>query len=392
MRLSRFVRATTISAVAGLLKRPTRLFRFVKASGVSVEGFFQRRRFGKRKVASATAGHAQQAFSQIQAADLKETMQRAAATASNWDAKSFVSVKRLRDATSNHGFVDMMKIRDGGRLVAVKRMPTNWIMRDPHEFKQTHSNARERPWFDIGMVQELNNLKFPNVCELMGIYRDDEFTYVVTSLATKGDLFSWSQQAPQPGKSRESQMKPLTHQIFSAVRWMHDLGVAHRDLSLENITVTDAGRGEEQIKIIDFGMCTLSKTCRGEVRGKRTYQAPEMHIDAKYSSFLADDFAIGVVMFAMATTNYPWASTKPNACRYYDYVKRFGFRRFLQMSRLHAESSLYLSEVFSASLVQVLEGLLRDRPSSRLCVGESCFTDKGVNESVWNSSWVMTSD
>jgi len=186
-------------------------------------------------------------------------------------------------------------------------------------------------------------------------------------------------------------MKPLTHQMFSACRWMHDLGVAHRDLSLDNIAVTDAGHGEQQIKIIDFGMCTLSKTCRGELRGKPTYQALEMHVDAEYSSFLADDFAIGVVIFAMAAKNYPWASTKPNACHYYDHVKKFGFKRFLQMSKLHAESSFYLSEVFSAPLVQVLEGLLRNRPSSRFCVGESFFTSKGGRGSVWNSSWVVKS-
>jgi len=159
MRLSRIVRATATSAFAGLLKRPTRLFGFFKASGAAVEGLFQRKGLGKRKVASTTAGHSQNAYSQIQPADLKESMLLAAATASNWDATHFVSVKRLRDASSNHGSVDMMKIREDGRLVAVKRMPTSWIMHNPHEFKQHHSKARERPWFDIGMVQELNNLE-----------------------------------------------------------------------------------------------------------------------------------------------------------------------------------------------------------------------------------------
>jgi len=237
-------------------------------------------------------------------------------------------------------------------------------------------------------VRELNNINFPNVCEFMGVYRDLEHTYVVSSLATEGDLFSWCEQEPQPGRAREARMKPLILQIFSAVRWMHDLGVAHRDLSLENILLTDVGAGELQIKIIDFGMCTLSRTCRGEVRGKQSYQAPEMHLDAEYSAFLTDEFAIGVTMFAMAAQDYPWTSTKPNTCQLNQYVETFGFRKFLEKRKLRKGSGAYLIQVFSPALVDVLDGLLQKKPSSRFDLGESCF-DQSDRSCVWDCSWVV---
>jgi len=184
-------------------------------------------------------------------------------------------------------------------------------------------------------------------------------------------------------------MKPLTHQMFSAVQWMHDLGVAHRDLSLENILLTDVGGSELQIKIIDFGMCTLSRTCRGEVRGKQSYQAPEMHLDAEYSAFLADEFAIGVTMFAMAAQDYPWTSTKPSVCQLNEYVGMFGFRKFLQKRKLRRGSGEYLIQVFSPALVEVLEGLLQKQPSSRYGFGESSFACQSERISVWDSSWVV---
>ena len=103
-------------------------------------------------------------------------------------------------------------------------------------------------------------------------------------------------------------MLPIVGQIFTAVCWLHDLGVAHRDLSLENILLTDNG-GSMQVKLIDFGMSTTQRVCKRELRGKQSYQAPEMH-GPEYDAFLADEFALGVVLFAMAVQDYPWTSTK----------------------------------------------------------------------------------
>jgi len=327
-------------------------------------------------------------LTQIQPADLEESMCRAAANVSSWDSGCFVLVKKLQEAVRNHGHVDMMKIRteDGGRPVAVKCMPTRWVEHGPQEFQEHHPETTEQPWHDIGMVQELNNLKFQNVCDLMGVYRDGEHTYVVTSLATEGDLFSWCERAPPPGRARETLMRPLTLQILSAVRCMHDLGVAHRDISLENIVLNDVGN-ELQIKLIDFGMCTLSTACCGEVRGKPQYQAPEMHMDAEYSTFLVDEFAIGVAMFAMAAQDYPWTTTKPNSCQLNDYISTFGLRKFLDERKLNNGCGECLSQVFSPALVEVLDGLLQRKPSSRFCVGESCFAAQQGRKSVWDRSW-----
>jgi len=156
--------------------------------------------------------------------------------------------------------------------------------------------------------------------------------------------------------------------------------------------LTDVGGGELQIKIIDFGMCTLSKTCRGEVRGKQSYQAPEMHLDAEYSTFLADEFAIGVTMFFMAAHDYPWKSTKPNTCPLNQFVWMYGFRKLLERRRLRNGSGEYLIQVVSPDLVEVLDGLLQRQPSSRYGFGESCFACQAERISVWDSLWVVESE
>lgn len=69
---------------------------------------------------------------------------------------------------------------------------------------------------------------------------------------------------PSPGVQRELLIRPVASDLLDAVRWLHDLGVAHRDLSMENVLLARE-EGGLRPKLIDFGMATLSRETRGEV-------------------------------------------------------------------------------------------------------------------------------
>eukprot|EP00440_Ansanella_granifera_P019391 gb/GFBE01021065.1/.p1 GENE.gb/GFBE01021065.1/~~gb/GFBE01021065.1/.p1 ORF type:complete len:414 (+),score=66.83 gb/GFBE01021065.1/:1-1242(+) len=326
---------------------------------------------------------------------LQESMEKVAASVEAWNADEFVLESLLQEAVRNHGRVDLMKKKKGGPKFAVKRMPTRWVREGPTEFAEQYPSASERPWVDLGLVRHLNSIKYPYVCDLLGVFRDDENTYVSVSLATQGDLFSWCDKDPKPGPAREEIMVPIAVQIFSAVRMLHELGVAHRDLSLENILLTDVGPGEQRIKLIDFGMSTVTRICRREVRGKQSYQAPEMHTAPQYDAFLADGFALGVVLFAMAVQDYPWTSTKKNTCQLFEYITTFGFLKFLKKRKLRKGTGEHLSEVFSTDLADLLQGFFQVEPTARLSLGESCYgsgTAMGTeaHSSAWDHSWIKS--
>jgi len=167
-------------------------------------------------------------------------------------------------------------------------------------------------------------------------------------------------------------------------------------LSLENILLTQsAGEpGGLQVKIIDFGMATMQRFVRNEVRGKEAYFAPEMHVPHEcMDTFLADSFALGVVLFAMASQDYPWTSTRPNKCGLFQYVSMFGLRRFLERRPLRNGGGEKLAEVFSGEFVEVIEGLLRKEPRGRMSLGESCLEGgspkaEGARQSVWATEWM----
>mmetsp|Transcript_84734 Transcript_84734/g.263206 ORF Transcript_84734/g.263206 Transcript_84734/m.263206 type:complete len:304 (-) Transcript_84734:78-989(-) len=275
---------------------------------------------------------------------------------------------------------------DGGRAVAAKQMPNSWIMTGPRAFQAKHHGETEQPWYDLGLLQLLTSSGFPYTVRLEGIFRDDTSTYVVTSLATRGDLFSWSVIAPDPGPGREALMRPIAEQIFTAVEWLHELGVAHRDLSLENVLLTDRADGELQVQIIDFGAATLSRRCWREARGKPSYQAPEVHGEAPYDSFLADSFSLGVLLYGMATPGYPWTCTKRGVCRLFEYVCCFGLRKYLEERVLQRGRPARAIEVFSTGFVELLEGLLELRPQRRWALGESCLDHDG-RPCVWHTQW-----
>jgi len=299
-------------------------------------------------------------------------------------------VKQLQEAKRNHGCVELM--REGGTFVAVKKMPTRWIRSSPDEFDSRYPDASERPWLDIGLVRRLNELRFPYAVKLLGVFTDHESTYVVSSLASEGDLFAWCDCDPKPGLKREAAMHPLVKQIFTGVRFLHDLGVAHRDLSLENLLLHNEN-GDMRVKIIDFGMATLDKSVSAEIRGKQSYQAPEMHLPQPFDTQMTDPFALGVVLFAMAAQDYPWSATKRKTCELFEYVCMFGFTKFLGKRRLRKGGGESLAEVFSPNFTALLVGLLAKDAGKRTTLGENVFEtpENGSDRraSVWECKWMQ---
>lgn len=316
---------------------------------------------------------------------LQEAIQNVANAAEPWDPSEYVGQTLLQEAVRNHGRVDLMQKKNGEKI-AVKRMPTRWVREGPIEFNEQYPTASERPWVDIGLVRYLNSIQYPFACELFGVFRDEETTYVAASLATKGDLFTWCDQDPPPGLKREAVMLPIVGQILVAVRWLHDLGVAHRDLSLENILLSEQG-GTQQVKLIDFGMATVNRICKKEVRGKQSYQAPEMHGSEPYDAFLTDEFAVGVSIFAMAVQDYPWTSTKKSSCQLFEYIATFGLIKFLKKRKLR-KGTEHLAEVMSPELIQLIDAMVQLDAKNRLSLGEACFNGE-ARRSVWEEPWIQ---
>ncbi|CAK8994275.1 unnamed protein product [Durusdinium trenchii] len=319
---------------------------------------------------------------EITAEELEKTCSAIAANVKPWESGSFQYVKKIEDAGRNHGRVDMMNGSRYSCTVAVKKMPNRWVEKGPKEFAKKHPSECECPWRSIAILQELTNKGFDPTCRLMDVFRDDHYTYAVSELASGGDLFSWCLNHPVPTPDREAEMLPLVAQTFSAVEWLHTLGIAHRDLSLENILLTGCGESPQLVKLIDFGMAHLGRWCPAATTlgpGKPSYQAPELHLKREYDGFLADTFSLGVVVYAMALGNYPWQSTKPGRSRVFDWVSCHGILPFLQRREI--------AGCFSEAFIDMMAALLHTQPAQRYGLLQ-LGSNKEAQRSIWDCKWV----
>lgn len=304
-----------------------------------------------------------------------------------WEPGRFEMVRKLQDATRNRGQVHLMRDISEDRLVAVKQMPNRWIRSCHSDFVIEHPAETEMPWQDVGCVQFLNSMGYPYACSLLGVYRDDQHTYVVTSFASEGDLFSWCEAGVAPGLEREVTVHPLARQMVEGIQQLHDFSIVHRDLSLENILLSKLEDDSLRIRIIDFSMASTSRRFRNCVRGKASYQAPELHTDGEYDAFLTDVFSLGVTLYAVLFKDYPWLSTRPGGCKCFEYVRKHGFRSYLAKRKLR-NSSARVADVMSEPLKQLLEGMLALDPADRLTLGEQSWGSTSGRRSVWDEPWM----
>ena len=88
----------------------------------------------------------------------------------------------------------------------------------------------------------------------MDIFENLEYIYIVMEALSGGDLFTYLEK--RDFKIPEKRAKEMTHQIATALFYLHTFGVVHRDLKPENILMTSSGEDAE-LKIVDFGLSII---------------------------------------------------------------------------------------------------------------------------------------
>jgi serine/threonine protein kinase len=101
-------------------------------------------------------------------------------------------------------------------------------------------------------------------------------------------------------------------QIGNALSAAHDKGVFHRDLKPDNVMLQDLGGGDEQVKLIDFGIATVKDSQLAtnqehtKVAGTLPYMAPEQLQGNPSAS--SDIYALGVITYEMIAGTVPYSA------------------------------------------------------------------------------------
>lgn len=103
-------------------------------------------------------------------------------------------------------------------------------------------------------------------------------------------------------------------QILDGVDWLHQLGIAHRDVKPENIVCSQDGT---RVRIVDFGLATSESTSSEFGCGSTFYIAPECLGEwsasaTSYPTRTADVWSLGVILINLVCGRNPWRCASPN--------------------------------------------------------------------------------
>lgn len=288
-----------------------------------------------------------------------------------WDDERFGFCRVLMPAPRAGGLVELHQERETGTLVAVKRVPFHKMRENPEAFRKHWPLETESFWKELEVArrfgqQGVNRVR--GLCQFYGAFVNSAYGgLLVSEYLPDGDLFDLASSLGLPSPERERQAWSMMQSLLRTVHALHERGVAHCDISLENAMLRRAQTTE--VVLIDFGMAVIGDVTRASgVRGKPSYQAPEMHTANFYDARMADYFASGVVAYALAVGGYPWSTTRPNMCMGFNFAWNNGIKALLEHRHCCVSKGARVSvaSCLSDQYYSMILGLLEFNPQRRL--------------------------
>ena len=160
-------------------------------------------------------------------------------------------------------------------------------------------------------VKQARGVSQVNVCRVYEVFAHTQGTgdriWFLTMELLEGRTLS--ECLRQRGPFAAKQALELIEQMVAGLTAAHELGIVHRDFKSSNVMLVDVTEGRTRAVVTDFGLAlNVLRERRGGLETSREgtlqYMAPEQERDGQVG-FAADQYALGVVMCEMLTSQRP---------------------------------------------------------------------------------------
>ncbi|XP_063435547.1 testis-specific serine/threonine-protein kinase 3-like [Mytilus trossulus] len=147
------------------------------------------------------------------------------------------------------------------------------------------------------------SLKHENIVEAIEIIEAEEFAFVLMEFAEFGDVFEYIMNN---GLMSVEATLSLFSQVVKAIEYCHSIGIAHNDIKLENVLLSNGC-----VKLADFGFAKSSDIVAEseEFCGTLPYAAPEVIMGMEHSTMKADMWSMGVMLYVMLFGAFPFSDS-----------------------------------------------------------------------------------
>lgn len=150
-------------------------------------------------------------------------------------------------------------------------------------------------------IHHHRQLHHPNVTQMFEVIATESHIWIVTELCCGGELFDY---LAEKGRLSERESSIIFGQLALAVAYLHEKGIVHRDLKLENVLLDERCH----VKLGDFGF--TREYDRGVYMetfcGTTGYAAPEMLQGKRYLGPEVDVWSMGVILYCLLTGTLPF--------------------------------------------------------------------------------------
>jgi serine/threonine protein kinase len=225
--------------------------------------------------------------------------------------------------------------------------------------KRLHSTREKQVQRFVNEARALAALRHPNIVNVSDFgHADDGSPFMVMELLEGESLIDVIRMhAPMPRQRAIS----MIQQILRGLAAAHQLGIVHRDIKPANCFCTKGPHGDEEIKILDFGIAALASAqipltrapAEMGITGTLRYMSPEQ-ASGQGADARSDLYSVGIVLYELLTGKPPFHG--------------FGTEKLLYHKVFGPTPSLAQANpdlAFDAELEEILARALAQKPNDR---------------------------